>query len=82
MTASAALVLGALRLGQVFVDWLSLPFPGSAVGLLLLVAIFAILGGPDNGTVQLFDVAAPYPHCLRRLAASLPKHPATARASP
>jgi holin-like protein len=60
MTPSAALVLGALILGQVFVDWLSLPFPGSAVGLLLLAAVFAIHGGPDTGTAQLFDLAAPY----------------------
>jgi holin-like protein len=60
MIQAAAQVLVLLVLGQVIVDWLSLPFPGSAVGLLMLVAIFAVRGGPDAGSAQLFDHTAPY----------------------
>ena len=60
MIRAAALVLGLLILGQTAVDLFALPFPGASVGMILLVMIFEIRGGPDAGSGQLFDFAAPY----------------------
>ena len=60
MTRSAAIVLVLLILGDVVADHFSLPVPGAALGLLALATAFAIRGGPDRGSEELFDFAAPY----------------------
>ena len=60
MTRSAAIVLVLLILGDLLVERFSLPIPGAALGLLALSAVFAIRRGPDKGSEQLFDFAAPY----------------------
>lgn len=60
MIGSAAVVLGLLIVGDAMADRFALPIPGAAVGLTVLVAAFAIRGGPDKGSEELFDFAAPY----------------------
>jgi holin-like protein len=60
MTKSAAVVLILLILGNAIAERFALPIPGAALGLAVLATGFAIRGGPDNGSEQLFDFAAPY----------------------
>jgi holin-like protein len=60
MTKSAAVVLILLTLGNAVAERFALPIPGAALGLAVLATAFAIRGGPDNGSEELFDFAAPY----------------------
>jgi holin-like protein len=60
MTCSAAIVLILLILGDAIAEIFALPIPGAALGLATLTAAFAIRGGPDTGSEELFDFAAPY----------------------
>jgi holin-like protein len=60
MTRSAAVVLTLLILGDVIAEHLVLPIPGAALGLAALATSFAIRGGTDKGSEELFDFAAPY----------------------
>ena len=49
-----------LILGDAVAEHFVLPIPGAALGLAVLTTIFAIRGGPDKGSEDLFDFAAPY----------------------
>lgn len=60
MLQSAAVVLFLLILGDAAAANLALPVPGAALGLFALVLVFAARGGPDRGSEELFDFAAPY----------------------
>lgn len=60
MTRSAAIVLVLLVLGDAFAARFSLPVPGAALGLATLTLVFALRGGPDRGSEELFDFSAPY----------------------
>lgn len=60
MTRSAAIVLILLILGDAIAERLALPIPGAALGLAALTTAFAIRGGPDRESEELFDFAAPY----------------------
>lgn len=60
MVRSAALVLLLLIFGDAIAERLDLPIPGAALGLVTLVAAFSVCGGPDKGSEELFDFAAPY----------------------
>lgn len=60
MIRSAAIVICLMVIGDVIVERFSLPFPGAAIGLAVLTALFACRGGPDEGSEELFDFAAPY----------------------
>lgn len=60
MVRSAAIVICLLVLGDVISDQYSLPVPGAALGLAMLTMIFTVRGGPDPGSEELFDFAAPY----------------------
>ena len=60
MIRSAAVVLFVLLSGDVIADAFSLPVPGAALGLMVLTTAFAVRGGPDRGSEELFDFAAPY----------------------
>jgi holin-like protein len=60
MTQAAAIVLALLIAGEAIAARFALPFPGSALGLVTLAAIFAWRGGPDAASARLFDFAAPY----------------------
>ncbi|MFD1196720.1 CidA/LrgA family protein [Seohaeicola saemankumensis] len=60
MTRSAAIVLLLLILGDSVAEGLSLPVPGSALGLMALSIAFAMRGGPDKASSELFDFATPY----------------------
>lgn len=60
MIRSAALVLLLLNFGDAITEHLDLPIPGAALGLVTLVAAFLACGGPDKGSEELFDFAAPY----------------------
>jgi len=60
MVRSAAIVLTLLICGDALVEGLNLPVPGAALGLVVLVAAFWARGGPDKGSEELFDFAAPH----------------------
>jgi holin-like protein len=60
MVRSAAIVLLLLIVGDAMAEVFALPVPGAALGLATLTAAFAICGGPDPGSEELFDFAAPY----------------------
>jgi holin-like protein len=60
MIRSAAIVICLMVAGDVIAEQYALPFPGAALGLALLTAVFALRGGPDAGSEELFDIAAPY----------------------
>lgn len=60
MIRSAAIVLLLLIFGDAVAEAFSLPIPGAALGLVLLAIAFAVRGGPDHGSAELFDFAAPY----------------------
>lgn len=60
MIRSAAVVICLLVLGDVISEQFSLPVPGAALGLAMLTGVFALRGGPDPGSEELFDFAAPY----------------------
>lgn len=60
MTQSAAIVILLLVLGDAIVERFLIPVPGAAIGLAALSIAFAIRGGPDPGSAELFDFAAPY----------------------
>ncbi len=60
MIRSAAIVLLLLLAGDAIAEGYDLPVPGAALGLAALTAAFAIRGGPDRGSGELFDFAAPY----------------------
>lgn len=60
MLRSASIVVVVLLIGDVVSDVLSLPVPGAALGLLALSLGFAIIGGPDEGSSELFDLVSPY----------------------
>ena len=60
MIKSVAVLLALTMTGNAVSEALSAPVPGSALGLLLLAAFFAIRQGPDEGYERLFDIAAPY----------------------
>lgn len=60
MTRSVAILLLLLILGDAIAERFSLPVPGAALGLAALSIAFAIRGGPDPGSEELFDFAAPY----------------------
>lgn len=65
MIRALVVVLALLILGDAIARGLSLPVPGSALGLLTLALGFAIRGGPDQGTSDLFDLAMPcFPLCF------------------
>ena len=60
MAHSAAVVLFLLICGDAIAENLDLPVPGAALGLVTLAVIFSARGGPDKGSEELFDLAAPY----------------------
>ena len=60
MTQSAAIVLFLLILGDIVAAYFSLSIPGAALGLATLTLVFALRGGPDRASEELFDFAAPY----------------------
>lgn len=60
MIRSAAIVLVLLLASDAIAERYGLPVPGAALGLVLLTAAFAFRGGPDRGSEELFDFAAPY----------------------
>lgn len=60
MVKSAAIVLLLLIVGDAVAEAFALPVPGAALGLATLTAAFAIRGGPDPGSEELFDFATPY----------------------
>ncbi len=60
MTRSAAVVLVLLVLGDAVAARFALPIPGAALGLGALTLAFALRGGPDTGSEEMFDFAAPY----------------------
>lgn len=60
MVRSAAIVLTLLICGDAIAEHFDLPIPGAALGLVVLAATFWALGGPDKGSEELFDFAAPY----------------------
>ncbi|MEM6388034.1 MAG: CidA/LrgA family protein [Pseudomonadota bacterium] len=60
MLRSASIVVVLLLLGDTAANVLSLPVPGAALGMLALSFGFAIAGGPDEGSSELFDLVAPY----------------------
>ena len=60
MIRSAACILLLLIAGDAIVEKLDLPFPGAALALLALSGVFALSGGPDSGSAELFDFAAPH----------------------
>ncbi|MDU8914020.1 CidA/LrgA family protein [Aestuariicoccus sp. MJ-SS9] len=60
MIRSAAIVLALLVIGDAVAAFYALPIPGAALGLAALTLAFALRGGPDPGSEELFDFAAPY----------------------
>lgn len=60
MIRAAAIVILLLLAGDVIAEGNDLPVPGAALGLAALTVAFAIRGGPDRGSEELFDFAAPY----------------------
>ena len=60
MVRSAAIVLILLICGDAIVERFELPVPGAAIGLVALATAFWAIGGPDKGSEELFDFAAPY----------------------
>jgi len=55
-----ALLCGLTVIGDTLAYLFSVPIPGSAIGMSLLVGLFATRGGPDEASVKVFDAATPY----------------------
>ena len=57
---SLALVLVLAALGDQLAGALHAPVPGAAIGMTVLIAWFALRGGPDESSGRLFDGMAPH----------------------
>ena len=57
---SATLVLALFVLCDAIAAALGAPFPGAAVGMIILFAAFMLNGGPDAGSERTFDAIAPH----------------------
>lgn len=55
-----ALLCTLTVLGDTCASFSGLPVPGAAIGMLLLVSLFAIRGEADAAMVRVFDAATPY----------------------
>jgi holin-like protein len=55
-----AIVLALAAAGDSLADAVQAPVPGAAVGMVFLVGVFALRGGPDAGAARLFDGMAPH----------------------
>ncbi len=55
-----ALVCTLTVLGDSFAYLFGIPIPGAAIGMMILVGLFAARGGPDQASAMVFDAATPY----------------------
>jgi holin-like protein len=54
------LVLGLTVIGDAVAESLAVPVPGAAIGMMVLASVFAVRGGADSASEQIFDVTAPH----------------------
>ena len=60
MTKSILLACVLLIIGDTITNFWRVPIPGAAIGLIMLSVLFFYKGGPDDGSVRVFDTVAPH----------------------
>lgn len=60
MIRSAATILTIAVVADCLANWLGLPVPGAALGLILLTGFFVLRGRPDPSMATLFDTTSPH----------------------